>query len=205
MKEASVEHVLKAQIRKRTGKEITKKLRRQGFIPAVLYGPATSSIPITVELSSFLKFLTKGRGTSSFIDLEIVSEGSSQRKKVLIKDMDFHPITDKIIHVDFYEIAMDKILTMDIPVVLVGKAKGVERGGVVEQHLRELSVSGLPHLLPNQIEIDVSNLDIGDSIHIGDIIMPEGVKIDEDPQVPVVTVVPPEEEVVVEEEAETVT
>jgi len=195
-----VENLLKAQIRKKTGKEVAKKLRRQGFIPAIIYGPSTSPIPIAVELSQLLKILTK-KGTS-FIDLEVVNGESSQRKKVLIKDVDLHPITDQIIHVDFYEVAMDKELTMDIPISIVGKPKGLEKGGVLEQHLRELSVSALPHLLPEHIEIDVSHLDVGDSIYVADITLPEGVKIEEDPQVPIVTIVAPEAEEAVEEEKE---
>jgi len=192
---------LKAQVREKTGKEVARKLRRQGLIPAILYGPSTSPLPLSISSSLVLKALRAEKTASSFFDLEIEGE-NSKKVKVVIKDVDVHPVTDEIIHVDFYEIAMDKEISMEVPIVLVGKPKGVEKGGILEQNLRELTVACLPHLVPNYIEIDISNLDVGDSIHVADISVPEGVKIEDDPQVPVVTIVATEEEVSEEAESE---
>lgn len=191
--------LLKAQVREETGKEISRKLRAQGLIPAILYGPSTQPIPLVVNPIAVLKVLEKEQSASSFLDLEITDGKTSQVKKALIKDVDFHPATDQLIHVDFYEITVGKELTLEVPIVIVGKAKGVEKGGVLEQNLRELTISCLPKLVPSHIEIDVANLDIGDSIHVADISVAEGIKIENDPQVPVVTLVAPEE---VEAEAE---
>jgi len=191
--------LLKAQVREETGKEISRKLRAQGLIPAILYGPSTQPIPLVVNPIAVLKALEKEQSASSFLDLEITDGKTSQVKKALIKDVDFHPATDQLIHVDFYEITVGKELTLEVPIVIVGKAKGVEKGGVLEQNLRELTISCLPKLVPSHIEIDVANLDIGDSIHVADISVAEGIKIENDPQVPVVTLVAPEE---VEAEAE---
>jgi len=185
--------LLKAQVREETGKEISRKLRAQGLIPAILYGPSVQPIPLVVNPTAVLKILEKEQAASSFLDLEITDAKNSQIKKVLIKDVDFHPTTDQLIHVDFYQITVGKELTLDVPIVIVGKAKGVEKGGVLEQNLRELTISCLPKLVPSHIEIDVANLDIGDSIHVADISVPEGIKIENDPQVPVVTLVAPEE------------
>jgi len=185
--------LLKAQVREETGKEISRKLRAQGLIPAILYGPSVQPIPLVVNPTAVLKILEKEQAASSFLDLEITDGKNSQIKKVLIKDVDFHPATDQLIHVDFYQITVGKELTLDVPIVIVGKAKGVEKGGVLEQNLRELTISCLPKLVPSHIEIDVANLDIGDSIHVADISVPEGIKIENDPQVPVVTLVAPEE------------
>ena len=191
--------LLKAQVREETGKEISRKLRAQGLIPAILYGPSTQPIPLVVNPIAVLKVLEKEQSASSFLDLEITDGKTSQVKKALIKDVDFHPATDQLIHVDFYEITVGKELTLEVPIVIVGKAKGVEKGGILEQNLRELTISCLPKLVPSHIEIDVANLDIGDSIHVADISVAEGIKIENDPQVPVVTLVAPEE---VEAEAE---
>ncbi|MCD6213782.1 MAG: 50S ribosomal protein L25/general stress protein Ctc [Candidatus Desulfofervidus sp.] len=185
--------LLKAQVREKTGKEISRKLRAQGLIPAILYGPSTQPIPLVVNPIAVLKVLEKEQSASSFLDLEITDGKTSQVKKALIKDVDFHPATDQLIHVDFYEITVGKELTLEVPIVIVGKAKGVEKGGILEQNLRELTISCLPKLVPSHIEIDVANLDIGDSIHVADISVAEGIKIENDPQVPVVTLVAPEE------------
>jgi len=136
------------------------------------------------------------------LDLEITDGKTSQVKKALIKDVDFHPTTDQLIHVDFYQITVGKELTLDVPIVIVGKAKGTEKGGILEQNLRELTISCLPKLVPSHIEVDVTDLDIGDSIHVADISVDEGIKIENDPQVPVVTLVAPEEEEVKVEEEE---
>ena len=195
------EIALKAQVREKTGKEIAKKLRRQGLIPAILYGPGISPLPLAINPTYVIKALKAEQTASSFFDLEI--EGKEKKKvKVFIKDFDVHPVTDEIMHVDFYQIAMDKEISMEVPIVLKGKPKGVERGGILEQNLREITVSALPDRIPSHIEIDVSALDIGDSVHVADIQVPEGVKIEDDPQVPVVTLVAPEEETPAEEAEE---
>ena len=194
--------LLKAQIREKTGKEISRKLRTKGLIPAILYGPSVQPIPLAVNPIAVLKVLEKEQSASSFLDLEITDGKTSQVKKALIKDVDFHPTTDQLIHVDFYQITVGKELTLDVPIVIVGKAKGVEKGGVLEQNLRELTISCLPKLVPSHIEVDVTDLDIGDSIHVADISVDEGIKIENDPQVPVVTLVAPEEEEVKVEEEE---
>jgi len=194
--------LLKAQIREKTGKEISRKLRAKGLIPAILYGPSVQPIPLAVNPIAVLKVLEKEQSASSFLDLEITDGKTSQVKKALIKDVDFHPTTDQLIHVDFYQITVGKELTLDVPIVIVGKAKGVEKGGILEQNLRELTISCLPKLVPSHIEVDVTDLDIGDSIHVADISVDEGIKIENDPQVPVVTLVAPEEEEVKVEEEE---
>ena len=99
--------LLKAQVREKTGKEISRKLRAQGLIPAILYGPSTTQpIPLVVNPIAVLKALEKEQSASSFLDLEITDGKTSQVKKALIKDVDFHPATDQLIHVVFYEITV---------------------------------------------------------------------------------------------------
>ena len=195
------EIALKAQVREKTGKGIAKKLRRQGLIPAILYGPGISPLPLAINPNYVIKALKAEQTATSFFDLEI--EGKETKKvKVFIKDFDVHPVTDEIIHVDFYQIAMDKEISVEVPIILKGKPKGVERGGILEQNLREITVTALPDKIPAHIELDVSGLDIGDSIHIAELQVPEGIKIEDDPQIPVGTLVAPEEETTEEAEGE---
>jgi len=186
------ELVLKAKTREVTGKEISRKIRRQGMIPAILYGPSTKPIPLITSPQAIERILRLKKVTS-FLDLEI--EGNPPRKeKVIIKDIDLHPVTSKILHVDFYQISMDKEITVEVPIVLKGRPKGVEKGGILEQNKRVLAISCLPHLVPESIEVDVSGLEAGDSIHIKDISLRDGIKIVENPQIPIATVVVAEKE-----------
>ncbi len=192
------------EVRKKTGKEISKKLRKQGFIPAILYGPQVEPLPLTVKLNELKKVLYKHRGEQVIFNLTIVDDGESSQRMAIIKELQYHPVSDEIIHADFYEIRMDRPVEVDVPVEVVGKAKGVEKGGILEVLMKEITVSCLPTHIPDSIKIDVSDLDIGDTLHIRDLTPPEGVKFAEDPDEPVVTVIEVEEEGEVEgEETET--
>ncbi|MBX6422120.1 50S ribosomal protein L25/general stress protein Ctc [Thermosulfurimonas sp. F29] len=190
------------EVRKKTGKEVAKKLRRQGLIPAILYGPQTEPIPLTARLNELKKILLRHRGEQLIFNLTIQDNGQSTQKMALIKELQYHPVTDEIIHADFYEVRMDRPVEVDVPVVVVGKAKGVERGGLLEVLMHELTVSCLPDRIPDRIEIDVSDLDVGDTLHVRDLTPPEGVRFAEDPEAPVVTIVEVEEEGAAEEETE---
>ncbi len=193
--------VIKAKTRVATGKGAARKLRRQGMVPAILYGPSIEPMPLVVSSQALEKILRLGK-TTSFLDLEI-EDNSPHRTKVIIKDMNIHPVTEKLLHIDFYEISMDKEITVEVPVVLVGKSKDLERRGILEQNKRVLTISCLPHLVPECIEIDVSKLDAGDSIYVKDISLKEGIRIIENPQIPVVTVILTEAEKEEGEEKET--
>jgi len=190
------------EVRKKTGKEVAKKLRKQGLIPAILYGPHTEPIPLTARLNELKKILLRHRGEQLIFNLTIQDNGQSTQKMALIKELQYHPVTDEIIHADFYEVRMDRPVEVDVPVVVVGKAKGVERGGLLEVLMHELTVSCLPDRIPDRIEIDVSDLDVGDTLHVRDLTPPEGVRFAEDPEAPVVTIVEVEEEGTAEEETE---
>ncbi len=190
------------EVRKKTGKEAAKKLRKQGLIPAILYGPQTDPVPLTVRLNELKKILLRHRGEQIIFNLTVQGNGQSTQKMALIKELQYHPVTDEIIHADFYEVRMDRPVEVDVPVEIVGKAKGVERGGLLEVLMHEITVSCLPDRIPDKIEIDVSELDVGDTLHIRDLTPPEGVSFAEDPEAPVVTIVEVEEEGAGEEEAE---
>jgi len=194
----------KARIK--TGKGASRKLRRTGRLPAVFYGPEAESIILSIDYLELVKSL-KGRPPENVIfDLRIDSNGRSQSKKVMIKELQRDPVTRDYLHIDFCEISMAKEIEASIPIQLVNTPIGVTKGGLVEHIRRELSVVCLPTDLVDAIEIDVSGLDIGETLHIGDIALPSGLRSTEDDDLTVATVVAPtitaEEEEVEEEELE---
>lgn len=183
------EVVLKVRPREQRGKEHAKKLRRNGFIPAVVYGQKTPSLPLEIEDKSFHALLRGGLGENVLVTLTTGDEKGKDRK-VLIREIQRDPVTAQIIHVDFHEVSLTKRLTIQVPVHLVGTPEGVTEGGILQHALRELEVQCLPTAIPERIEVDVSHLTIGDSIHVADLKM-ENVDIVSDPGSSIVSVVPP--------------
>jgi len=182
------------------GKEASRKLRQKGLVPAICYGPRTDPIPITLDPKELLKTIHMGENV--LIDLMIQDGKKAAQKVVVVRDLQTDPIKDQYIHADLFEVVMDEEISVEVPIVLVGKSEGVKVGGVLEQITREVTMECLPTEIPQSIEVDVSHLDIGDTIHIGDIALERG-KILVDPTTTLATVVPPTvEKVVVEEEVE---
>jgi large subunit ribosomal protein L25 len=192
--------------RTETGKGASRRLRRAGRLPVIFYGPDADPIMLSLD-SSQLKKMLKGRSAENIIfDLRIDPNGASQSKKVMIKEIQRDPVTRDYLHVDFYEISMGKEIEANIPIQLINTPVGVTNGGLLEHVRRELTVSCLPRDLVESIDVDVSGLDIGDTLHIRDIVLPPGVKSLEDEELTVATVGAPtitaEEEEVEEEEVE---
>lgn len=179
---------LKAIKREKTGKETAKKLRKQGFIPAILYGPGEEPIPVAVKFSDFEKIINKYKGETLLFNIQI-ENSENLTKQAVLKDYQTHPVTDKIIHLDFLIIREDETVTIDVPLEFVGKPIGIPKGGFLEIHMHEISIECLPKDIPDKIEVDISNLDIGDVLHVKDIKVPENIKIAEDPEETVVTIV----------------
>ncbi len=192
--------VLSAEIRGETRKGAARKLRAKGKIPAIFYGPRTNTIPLVVDPKELSKTLQTEAGENVLIDLDIRKGDQSDRRVVMLKDLQIDPMERAILHADFYEVTMDVMVTVEIPIHLTGKAEGVKVGGILEQVRRSLEIQCLPGDIPKSIEVDVSALKIGDSIHVREIQL-EKVKILSDPGMTVATVVPPvaEEKKVVEE------
>ena len=192
--------VLKAEIREGTGKELAKKLRVKGFIPAIFYGPRSQSIPLVIDAKEFTKTLQTEAGENVLIELNILKGNKADRKVVMVKDVQIDPLQRTALHADLYEVAMDEMVTVEIPIHLTGKPEGTKMGGILEQIRRVIQIQSLPGDIPKGIDVDVSSLNIGDSIHIQDIKV-EKVKIIADTNFTIATVVPPvvEEEKVVEE------
>jgi large subunit ribosomal protein L25 len=184
------EIVIKAKPRDKMGKEHAKKLRRKGLIPAVVYGADMSPLPLEVEAKAFHALLRSGLGENVIITLNIDDQKNGD-KKVLIREIQRDPVWGNILHIDFQQISLTEKLTINVPIHLVGIPIGVQQDGGILQHvLRELEVECLPTDIPEKIEVDVANLKIGDSIHVGDI-KAEKVEILSDPLGSIVSVVPP--------------
>ena len=166
---------LKACTRKETGKGPARRFRQEGLIPAVFYGRGEEAIPLSVNAADLLKII-KAKKENIFIKLHIEGEKSLE-KLSLIKELQIEPVSRHFRHADFYEIRMDHKLTVDIPLRFVGTPIGVLNGGELQHLKRELKVSCLPSALPDFIDIDVSGLDIGNSIKIQDIQVPDGLEV----------------------------
>ena len=192
---------LTATTRKETGKEVAKKLRREGMLPGVVYGHKTDPIPLTLELKPLIALLEGGKGESKLINLSVEGNGGPSEKTVMIKELQIDPLTRHYLHIDFFEVSMDEEVTLSIPITLTGDAAGVEMGGVLQQVRRELEIKCLPSQIPDSISVDVSPLNIGDSIHLKDVSLPSGIKVLEDEDLTIVTVLAPtvEKEPVAEE------
>ncbi len=182
--------VLKAEIREGVGKEKANKLRLRGLIPAVFYGPRTQTIPLVIDSKELAKALQTEAGENVLIDLDIQRGAQSDRKVVMLKDIQVDPLKRVTLHTDFYEVAMDEMVTVEVPVHLVGKPEGTKMGGILEQVRRMIQVQCLPGDIPKSIDIDVSGLNIGDSIHVQEISV-EKAKIISETNFTIATVVPP--------------
>jgi large subunit ribosomal protein L25 len=189
--------VLTAEIREGVGKEKAKKLRAKGLIPAIFYGPRSQTIPLVIDSKELAKALQTEAGENVLIDLDIRKGAQSDRKVVMLKDIQIDPLQRKTLHTDFYEVAMDEMVIVEVPVHLMGKPEGTKMGGILEQVRRVIQIQCFPGDIPKSIDIDVSPLKIGDSIHVQDIKV-EKAKIISDTNFTIATVVPPvvEEKVV---------
>lgn len=189
---------LKATLRKTSGKGVSRRLRREGMTPAVFYGPKTEPVLLAVN-STDLKKILKGKEENIFINLQIVNGGQTG-KFTLIKELQIDPVSRKFLHVDFCEIDMERAITLDIPIHFKGQSIGVENGGDLHHIRREIKVSCLFTVLPEFVEVDISLLNIGDSIKVQDIRLPDGVNV-LDPQDTIIASVTAPKAVVKAEEA----
>lgn len=168
---------LKAYTRNEFGKGSARRLRRQGLTPAVFYGATVKSIPLTVNSSELLKLLGTVKGESNFIKLIIEDDGDKTEKLSIIKELQVNPLSRNPVHADFYEIRMDHKITMDIPIRLTGESVGIEEGGDLQFSKRTLKVAALPSSIPDLIEVDISNLNIGDSVKVENVVLGEDIEI----------------------------
>ncbi len=166
---------LKASKREAGGKGAARKLRRTGRVPAVLYGKDMESVSLSLDAMEVERLFQSISVENTIVELEI--EGEGERHQILVREIQSHAYRYEVVHVDFLRIQSDVVVDVEVPVELVGTPVGVKQsGGVLEQIIHELPVRCLPHLIPEIIEVDVSALDIDDSLHLEDIQLPEGVE-----------------------------
>src|SRR5687767_7184903 len=175
------EVTLEVSKRETTGKEIAKKLRRDGKVPAVVYGAKRDPVAITVDRKSVSELIQKSEhGVRSVFLLKMA--GTDQQRHAMIKEITIDPISRKMTHIDFVRVLMDEKVKVTIPVHLNGTAIGVKEGGVLDFQVRELHVECLPNAIPDSIEVDVAPLGGHEYYRIKDLNVPEGVKVLDDPE-----------------------
>ena len=192
---------LKANIRKTSGSGVARTLRSAGKVPGVLYGPSVDPILLSLDVKELETSLKKGKMGLSIYNLAI-QNGNTTNRSAMIKELQIHPITRMFLHVDFYEIAMDRKIKVNVPLIAIGKSKGVELGGILQVIRRELEVFCLPNKIPDGFEIDITDLDIGDSVHVEDIHPDEDIEIPAEVNFRIITVIGARIDEELEEEAE---
>jgi large subunit ribosomal protein L25 len=171
-----METTLQAEVRSERGKNVARRLRRDGRVPGVVYGEGggtagSGTLAISVEPDALLRVLHSGAGANTLIGLTV---GDGDSNKVLIKDYQLDPISHRLLHVDFFRVAMDRVITVTVRIELTGEAEGVRvQGGLIDFVQREVAIACLPSEIPEHIEVDVSSLTIGQGIRLGDLL--EGV------------------------------
>jgi large subunit ribosomal protein L25 len=194
---------IRAETRSGRGKGPARRMRREGAIPAILYGRDVEPLALSISSKDW-RLLEAHMRSNAVIKMEVSDNKKVQERPVMIKNVARRPVDHSVLHVDFLQVSMERVVQVEVPIRLIGTPVGVVKGGVVDQHLRTVMIESLPGQIPERIDIDVSNLDIGDSIHIREISLP-GVKLLDPPDVAVVGVTPPEAEEKVEEVAAPVT
>ena len=181
--------VLKAHIRTETGKRFAKDLRNKGIVPANVYKGGKGALSLQIGAGDLRAALETKAGENVIITLEIAGEGNIKDKTVLIMEIQREPIKDGILHVDFNEISLTDVLKINVPLVSKGEPVGVRvDSGILEHVMWELEIECLPTAIPEKIEVDVSNLKIGDAIYVKGVVVPEGIKVLNDPELIVMQV-----------------
>jgi large subunit ribosomal protein L25 len=190
---------LTAQKRTQVGRNAIKKIKASGMVPGVIYGSAQEPVNLQINGRDLLNLLSRASGENILVELEIVDGGEKQNALAMIQEIQHHPLQREIVHVDFHAVSAHETVSAEVPIETVGEAIGVKvNGGLLEHILRYLEVECLPGDLPQVIEVDVTNLDIGQSLHVRELNLPPGVEATTDAEQNVVAVVESrvEEEVV---------
>lgn len=181
--------VLKAKPRQAKGGNQAGRLRAQGLLPAIFYGPGLDAAQsLCLDYQEFKMALTTSEGNRTLYTLEV--EGQAPQA-ALLKDYQVDPLSRKVIHADFYRVDPERPVTVKVPVVLTGKPAGVEKGGQLQLGTREVNVTALPAQAPAEVEVDVSSLTLGQALHLSQVKVPEGMKLAFTTDLPVAMVVIP--------------
>jgi large subunit ribosomal protein L25 len=189
---------LEVQLREASGKGGARATRRAGFVPAILYGHKIDPISIKLPERTFRRFLSEG-GENVIINLAL---DGNEAETVVLKEVQVDPVSRRVMHADFVRVSLEEVITTHVPIVLIGEPPALEEGGIQEFPLRELEIECQVGKMPENIEVDVSSLNIGDRISVGDIEVGEDMTILDDPATVIITIAAPSiiEEVAEEEE-----
>ena len=194
------ELTLEVSRRERSGKGVARKLRATGKIPAVVYGAHRDPVAIEVDRKAVSELVQKSEhGVRSIFLLKMA--GTDQQRHAMIKDIQIDPISRKMTHIDFVRVLMDEVVRVNVPIRLQGTALGVKEGGLLDFQVRELHVECLPNAIPDSIDVDISELGHHDYLRVGELKVPEGVRVLDDPERVVVGVTHAKAEVAAEAEA----
>ncbi len=191
------EQELRATTRTETGKAQVRRLRKTGYVPCTIYGIEDTSVSLTINRKELEKLLSESHSV-----IKLVNEGNEQR--CVIKEIQYHPVKGDIIHVDLQRIKAGQEIQLSVPIKFIGEAPGVKMGGVFQTIKSELDISTLPRYLPDEIEIDISSMEVGDTLHISDLSL-DNITIHHDLESSICSIVLPkkvEEPVEAEEEGE---
>jgi len=184
---------LQVELRTKIGRGPARRLRQTETIPAILYGPKTAPLPLAVPALSLLKLLRDMGEESKLIRLVIGQGENRQMRQALIREVQTHPVRRRFLHVDFYEVPLDQPILVEVPVELDGESIGEKKGGTLNLIRRTLSVRCLPGEIPERVHIDVSGMDLGSSVHVGDLINRVPFELMDDKTTAVVSIAVPEE------------
>jgi len=174
------DYILEAELREKTGRSEARRLRRAGKLPAIIYGGGKPELPIALNYLDIAKKLEEEHFHTTMIEVNV--KGARGKNTVLLKDVQWDPVRDTATHIDFYRVSSSDSVTVEVPLVPVNfeKCPGVVQGGLVSIVRHSLEVTSRADAIPEHIEVDCSNLNIGDTIHIEDITLPEGVEVHHD-------------------------
>ena len=176
------EILLTANTTREIGSSSSRRVRKDGIVPGVLYGLNEESVSLSVTWPDLRRALTTDSGINAIIQLEV----DGKKQMTIVKDIQRHPVKRNVLHVDFLRIDPDQNVTVDIPLVMIGEAREVSAAdGMVDQNMFSLTVSAPPDRIPTEIEVDISALTVGDAIRVGDLQLPEGVTSEGDPEDPI--------------------
>ena len=208
------EIVINATLRHSTGKGYNRKIRTKGLIPSICYGKGEEPVLVELNPNDIHSALKTPYGKNIIINLDISDKDETLKKTVILKDMQKDPLKNCIEHADFWTIDVNQPIKAKVPFKLVGLAPGIKLGGLLQQVRRQIEIECLPSVLPIAIDVDISEMQIGQAVHIRDLVFPEGMKSLDDDKFTICVIAAPEaevkevkkegeeEEVVVEEEGE---
>ncbi len=180
---------IQVEVRTSAGSRSARRMVRAGILPGVVYGPGTEPLPISVNLRE-LRTAMQGKPANAVL-LEFDGVDQLKGKMAILREVQRDPVTDQPIHVDIMALEKGHKLQLTVPVHVSGRAIGLQKGGIFEQQLHSVNVEVLPKDIPEAIVVDISALDVGQSLHVREIALPEGVKVLGDENLPVATVIPP--------------